>query len=155
MCSRNLTWLVPANTKTFLFCCKNFKEGEAEEQGMKEDKNKHTDYPGCCKAFIAFAWEDLHNSTRPELEAIKSLKESVPSYVLSIAEFHKQCKHGILPGSSPRGRLLHTQIRMTFLVLFPIVFSCLCLPLGFHRLVYFPDYYPKGNRSNEGGFGIH
>lgn len=122
---------------------------------MKEDKNKHTDYPGCCKAFIDFAWEDLHNSTRPELEAIKSLKESVPSYVLSIAEFHKQCKHGILPGSSPRGRLLHTQIRMTFLVLFPIVFSCLCLPLGFHRLVYFPDYYPKGNRSNEGGFGIH
>lgn len=104
----------------------NFKEGEAEERGLKEeDKNKHAAYPGCCKAFIAFAWEDLHNSTRPELKAIKSLKESVPSYVLSILEFHKQCKHGILPGSGPRGRLLHTQIRTrTLLVLFPISSSC-------------------------------
>lgn len=136
-------------TPKHFYSAANFKEGEAEERGMREDKNKHTDYPGCCKAFIAFAWEDLHNSTRPGLEAIKSLKESVPSYVLSILEFHKQCKHGILPGCSPGGRLLHTQIRRTLLVLFPIFFSCdFCLPLGFHRLVYFPDYYPKGNRSN-------
>lgn len=155
MCSRSfLTSTIKHQNVSIL---QQTSKGEKQNKARKKIKTNFANCPGCCKALIDSAWEDLHNSTRPGLKVIKTLKESVQSYVLSILEFHKQRKHGILPGSSPRWRLLHTQTRARIRMLYPFSFFPLlaCFsPFRFQGPIYFPDYYPKGN-SNWEGFGIY